>query len=100
MASLGCVTQYAPQWWWPWLLGQIRLVWVATTGSRRLENIIEEATIAALQQLMGSWQLTARQLVHLYLDRIEALDRKGPTLRSILEVNANALMTAEALDAE
>ena len=49
---------------------------------------------------MASGQLSARQLVQLYLDRIEALDRNGPTLRSVLEINANALMIAEALDEE
>jgi amidase len=61
---------------------------------------VEEATIAELQRLMASGQLTARQLVQYYLDRTATLDRKGPTLRSILEVNANALMIAAALDDE
>jgi amidase len=61
---------------------------------------VEEATIADLQRLMASGRLTARQLVQMYLDRIEALDQQGPTLRSILEINANALMIAEALDDE
>lgn len=65
-----------------------------------MEHLDEEATIAALQQLMASDQLSARRLVQLYLDRIEALDRHGPTLRSVLEINANALMIAEALDQE
>src|SRR5215813_8392930 len=59
---------------------------------------IEEATIVKLQRLMASGQLTARQLVQLYLDRIETLDRKGPTLRAILEINPQALMIADALD--
>jgi amidase len=61
---------------------------------------LEEVTIAELQRLMASGRLTARQLVQLYLDRIEALDRQGPTLRSILEINPNALTIAEALDDE
>jgi amidase len=61
---------------------------------------VEEATIADLQRLMASGQLTARQLVRLYLDRIEALDQKGSTLRSILEINPHALMIANALDDE
>jgi amidase len=65
-----------------------------------LEHSLEEATIADLQQLMASDQLTARQLVQLYLDRIEALDRHGPALRSILEINASALRVADALDEE
>jgi amidase len=61
---------------------------------------VEEATIADVQRLMGSGRLTARQLVQMYLDRIDALDQQGPTLRSILEIHANALMIAEALDDE
>ena len=61
---------------------------------------MEAATIAELQRLMASGQLTARQLVQLYLDRIDAVDRQGPTLRSILEVNPQALPIAAALDDE
>jgi amidase len=49
---------------------------------------------------MASGHLTARQLVQLYLDRIEALDRRGPTLRSVLEINPTALTIADALDEE
>ena len=61
---------------------------------------LEETTIAGLQQLMASGRLTARQLVQMYLDRIEALDKQGPTLRSVLEINPDALVIADALDAE
>lgn len=61
---------------------------------------MEEATIAELQRLMAAGQHTARQLVQLCLDRIAALDQTGPTLRSILEINPNALMIADALDNE
>jgi amidase len=61
---------------------------------------VEEASIADLQWLMASGQLTARQLVQMYLDRIEALDQKGPTLRAILEINSHVLSIAEALDHE
>jgi amidase len=61
---------------------------------------VEEATIAELQRLMASGGLTARQLVQLYLERIEAFDQQGPTLRSILELNSNALMIADGLDDE
>jgi amidase len=49
---------------------------------------------------MAAGQLTARQLVQWYLDRIEALDRNGPTLRAILEINPNAVTIAAALDEE
>ena len=61
---------------------------------------LEEATIASLQQRMESGQDTARSLAEKYLARIDAIDRSGPTLKSVIEVNPDALATADALDAE
>jgi amidase len=61
---------------------------------------VEEATIDALQAAMNDGRLTARALTQAYLDRIAAMDRKGPTLRSVLETNPDALAIADALDAE
>jgi amidase len=61
---------------------------------------LEEATIAALQQRMQSGQDTARSLVEKYIARIEAIDRTGPKLRSVLELNPDALAIADRLDAE
>jgi amidase len=61
---------------------------------------VTEASIADLQQKMTAGRLTARELTRAYLDRIEALDRRGPELRSVLEVNPDALALADALDAE
>lgn len=62
--------------------------------------IIPEWTIAELQAKMESGELTARQVVELYLRRIEAVDKAGPFLNSIIEVNREALEIAEKLDAE
>jgi amidase len=61
---------------------------------------LEEATIADLQQRMQSGRETARSLVEKYLARIDAIDRSGPSLRSVLEVNPDALAIADRLDAE
>jgi amidase len=61
---------------------------------------LEEATIANLQAAMDSGQLTARRLTEMYLERIEALDRNGPVLRSVIETNPDALDIADALDRE
>jgi amidase len=61
---------------------------------------LEEATIADLQQRMQSGRDTSRSLVDKYLARIEALDRSGPTLRSVLEVNPDARTIADGLDSE
>jgi len=49
---------------------------------------------------MASGQDTARSLVEKYLARIEAIDRQGPALRSVLETNPDALAIADRLDAE
>ena len=61
---------------------------------------LEEATIAGLQQRMQSGQDTSRSLVDKYLARIEAVDRSGPALHSVLEVNPDARTIADRLDAE
>src|SRR5581483_8076446 len=61
---------------------------------------LEEMTIADLQRRMESGQETARSLAQKYLDRIEAMDRRGPALRSVIETNPDALAIADRLDAE
>ena len=61
---------------------------------------LAEATITELQQLLTSGALTSVQLVERYQDRIEALDRSGPRLRSVLETNPDAHAIAEGLDRE
>ena len=61
---------------------------------------LDEATVEQLQQWMQTGRYTSRQLVDLYLARIEQIDRSGPTLRSVIEVNPDARAIADALDAE
>ncbi len=61
---------------------------------------LEEATIDGLQAQMAAGTLTSRRLTQAYLDRIEALDRRGPALRSVIETNPDALTIADGLDAE
>ena len=61
---------------------------------------LEEATAAQLQDWMASGRYTARQLTELYLRRIEEVDRNGPALRSVIELNPDALSIADALDTE
>lgn len=60
----------------------------------------EEATVAELHDAMQRGELQAEELVHWYLDRIEAIDRAGPRLNSIIEINPDALTIARALDDE
>jgi amidase len=61
---------------------------------------LEEMTIAELQSGLAANRFTSRQLAEMYLARIEALDRAGPTLRSIIEVNPEAFALADRLDRE
>src|SRR5258705_6602932 len=60
----------------------------------------EEATLDDLQRRMAAGTLTSRRLTAAYLARIEALDRKGPALRHVIETTPDALAIADALDAE
>jgi amidase len=61
---------------------------------------LDEMTVAQLQEAMTRGRLTSRQLVEQYLRRIEQIDRTGPTLRSVIEINPDAMALAEAMDAE
>ncbi|MBA2277094.1 MAG: amidase [Chloroflexia bacterium] len=61
---------------------------------------LESATVADLRVALDSRRLSVRELTQAYLARIEAIDRSGPTLNSIMEINPDALALADALDAE
>lgn len=61
---------------------------------------LEEMTIASIHAAMAGGRLTARQLVEAYLARIEAYDKHGPSLNSIITLNDAALARADELDAE
>jgi amidase len=61
---------------------------------------LAEATLTELQAGMRAGRLTSRGITQAYLERIAALDRRGPTLRSIIETNPDALAIADRLDAE
>jgi amidase len=58
----------------------------------------QEATIAGIHAAFASGQLTCVQLVRLYLDRIAAYDRQGPSLSAIITVNPRALDVAAEMD--
>ncbi len=59
---------------------------------------VVEASIAEIHEAMLDGRLTARQLVELYLERIEAYDKQGPALNAIIVINPNALARADELD--
>lgn len=59
---------------------------------------IEEATIADVQTAFQSGRLTCRRLVSYYLARIEAYDKRGPAINSLIVINPAALAEADSLD--
>src|SRR6185503_8733049 len=61
-------------------------------------NVVE-ATIDDIHAAFKSGQLTCRQLIQMYLDRIETFDKKGPNINALITVNADALKEADRLDA-
>ncbi len=61
---------------------------------------LPESSIAELQQAMQGGSRTAVSIAQDYLARIAAIDRAGPTLNAVIELNPDALAIAEALDRE
>ena len=77
-------------------------------GSRKSSRVsrqqeafaMEEMTIMQLREKMQSGELTARALAEMYLERIDELDKRGPAINAVIELNPDALAIADALDAE
>ena len=69
-------------------------------AKQQATDLVVEASIADLQKAMQSGKLTSRALTQRYLDRIKAIDKAGPAINSVIEVNPDALKDAEAMDAE
>ena len=61
---------------------------------------LDEATIADLQSAMRSGSESAQSIAEKYLERIEAVDRNGPKVNSVIEVNPDAVPIAQKLDLE
>jgi amidase len=61
---------------------------------------LDEITIADLQDGMKSGKYTARSLVEMYSARIDEIDKRGPAINSVLELNPDALSIAKSLDEE
>lgn len=61
---------------------------------------LNEITITELQNKMAKGSYTSEQITKLYLDRIEAIDKNGPKLNAIIELNPDALSIAKAMDEE
>ncbi|MFM8322866.1 MAG: amidase [Chloroflexota bacterium] len=61
---------------------------------------MDELTIKDLQAMQAAGEAGARDLVDRYLERIQRLDREGPRLNSVIELNPDAGAIADALDSE
>lgn len=61
---------------------------------------LDEENITSLQEKMASGKFSSVQLTQLYLDRIDAIDKKGPLLNSVIEINPEALTIARTMDDE
>jgi len=61
---------------------------------------LNEITIDQLQQKMQSGEYSSRQITQMYLDRIDAIDKKGPAINSVIELNPDALSIADDMDKE
>ncbi len=60
---------------------------------------VTEKSVAQLQADLATGTVTSEQLVRAYIARIEAVDRNGPALHSMIVVNPKALDEARAADA-
>ncbi|MEL7350566.1 MAG: amidase family protein [Cyanobacteria bacterium J06560_5] len=76
---------------------QAALLAVVPTAKAVTFNL-ETATIADINQAFEAEALTSEQLVQLYLNRIEAYDKQGPAINSLISINPNALAIARSLD--
>ncbi|MCL4797100.1 MAG: amidase [Bryobacteraceae bacterium] len=72
----------------------------AVACGRRAPVQLEEADIASLGEALRAGRATVREITQAYLDRIQSVDRRGPALNSVIELNPDALAIADALDAE
>ncbi|MFI5137423.1 MAG: amidase [Sphingobacteriales bacterium] len=62
--------------------------------------VLNEVTIDELQQKMQNKTYTSRAITELYLKRIDEIDKSGPKLNSVIELNPDALAIADAMDKE
>jgi amidase len=87
-----------PRIFWPLVI----LVLLSSVPLDAAEDAFEfaEATIEDLQSRMASGGLTSERLTAAYLERIEKIDRAGPQLNAVIEINPDALAIAAELDAE
>jgi amidase len=83
-------------------LAVINMAYLPTLSAQKNsgEFQVVETSVDAVHTAMKSGKLTSHQLVQLYLDRITAYDKSGPTINCIITLNPKAMEEADRLDAE
>lgn len=61
---------------------------------------LNEITITELQDKMTKGEYSSEEITNLYLQRITAIDKNGPALNSVIELNPDAIAIAQQMDAE
>src|SRR5437773_996045 len=82
------------------LLREALFVVPAARAASAFSFTLEEASLTDLEQGFRSGRFTARSVAEWYLSRIERLDKKGPAVNTVIEINPDALAIARALDRE
>jgi len=83
--------------------GAVILPWLSACKEKEANRTaldITEISVSTLRDVIDGKQYKIVEIVQLYLDRIEAIDKSGPAINSIIHVNQNALSVAEKLDKE
>src|SRR5206468_9490474 len=84
----------------PALAGARELAEASTPTTQVRPFELDEVTIADLQAGMSSGKFSSRSITEKYLTRIDAIDKQGPAINSVLELNSDALAMADAADKE
>lgn len=86
----------------PFVLAVLIVILTPAPGTLSAQRTVDldAVTIADVNAAFAKGTLTSERLVQVFLARIQAFDRQGPMLRSMITVNPKALETARALDGE
>jgi len=71
-----------------------------TTPDAVADFELNEESVSSLQEKMAAGKYSSEQITNLYLNRIEEIDKKGPVLNSVIEINPDAITIAKVMDGE
>ena len=92
-------------------ISSLSITSVASTSSKKVvgetlvlnivdDFILNENTIEELQKKMQTGEYTSRSITEMYLKRIDSIDKKGPLINAVIEINPDAVLIADKMDAE